>query len=336
MSKFLKTNDYQNYLSLKETQEGIKLLKDSFEEFLSSELSLTRVSAPLFVLTKSGLNDNLNGVEIPVSFNIPDIKEERAEIVHSLAKWKRIALKKYEFIAGEGLYTDMNAIRKDEELDNIHSIYVDQWDWEMIITKEERNVEKLKNIVNKAYNAFKRTEQLVIKRFPKLIPQLPEQIFFITTQELEDMYPTYTPKQREDEIAKKYKAIFIMQVGKFLKSGSKHDNRAPDYDDWELNGDILFWSTVLNQAIELSSMGIRVDEKSLKKQLEINKCEDRLNLDYHKKLMNGELPYTIGGGIGQSRLCMYFLQKAHIGEVQASLWDIDTIEACKKNKIVLL
>ena len=336
MSKFLQTYDYQDYLTLKETQEAIKLLKDSFEEFLSSELSLTRVSAPLFVLAKSGLNDNLNGVETPVSFKIPDIANENAEIVHSLAKWKRMALMEYNFNVGEGLYTDMNAVRKDEELDNIHSIYVDQWDWELVIDKNERDVKKLKNIVKKIYNVFKKTEQLVITRFPKLLPQLPQDILFITSQELEDMYPNTSSKQREDEITKQYKAVFVMQVGKILKSGEKHDSRAPDYDDWELNGDMLFWSPILNRAFEITSMGIRVDKESLKKQLQISKCEKMLKLDYHKKIINGELPYTIGGGIGQSRLCMYFLQKAHIGQVHASIWDEETLKTCKEKGIKLL
>lgn len=336
MSKVFKTYEYQDCLTLKQTQEAIKLLKDSFEEFLASELSLTRVSAPLFVLSSSGLNDNLNGFESPVSFGISDYNNEKAEIVHSLAKWKRMALGEYGFKVNEGLYTDMNAIRREEELDNIHSIYVDQWDWELVINKEDRKREKLEEIVTKIYNVFKRAEQMVVTRFPKLEAQLPQEITFITSQELEDMYPDLTPKQREDAITRKHKAVFIMQVGKVLKSGKKHDNRAPDYDDWELNGDILFWSPVLNRSIELSSMGIRVDEDSLMRQLELSKCKDRLSLPFHKKLLAKELPYTIGGGIGQSRLCMYLLQKAHVGQVQASVWDDNTRRICKENGITLL
>lgn len=334
--KFIVPKNYKRHLNTIDTQVAIKLLKDNFEKQLAKAMHLTRVSAPLFVLTKSGLNDNLSGVETPVSFSINDIPNENVEIVHSLAKWKRMALARYGLSPAQGLYADMDAIRKHEELDNIHSIYVDQWDWELIITKEDRTTDFLVEIVKKIYNVFQNVEEIIMERFPALPPQLPKEIKFITTQELENDYPNLTPEQREFEITKKHKAIFLMQIGKTLKSGIPHDSRAPDYDDWELNGDIIFWSQVLEMPIELSSMGIRVDKESMLKQLKLTENEDRLSLQFHQLLMEDKLPLTIGGGIGQSRLCMFFLQKAHIGQVQASLWDEETIKKCKELGISLL
>ena len=328
--------NYKSDLTIRETEVGIKLIKDFFEQELAKELNLTRVSAPLFVKPETGLNDNLNGVERPVSFEVKDVGGEDVEIVHSLAKWKRMALKRYGFKKDEGLYTDMNAIRRDEDLDNLHSIYVDQWDWEKIIDKSERNIETLKSIVRQIYSVFKRTEDYISGKYPAIKKVLPDEISFITTQELEDKYPELSPKEREDLIAKEKKAVFIMQIGGELKSGIKHDGRAPDYDDWTLNGDIIFWYPVLNRAFEVSSMGIRVDEEALKKQLKLAGCEDRLNLQFHKDLLNGELPYTVGGGIGQSRICMFFLRKAHIGEVQSSIWPDKMVEDCEKANIQLL
>lgn len=326
---------YKSRLGIIETQQAIKDLKDFFENRLGEELKLTRVSSPLFVLPETGTNDNLSGLEQAITFEVPDIGK-KAEIVHSLAKWKRVALKKYAFPVGRGIYTDMNAIRKDEELDNIHSLYVDQWDWELIIDKEERNMETLKETVKKLYKVFKDTESYVQKIYPEIEKILPEEITFITSQELLDMYPDLTPKERENKITKEKGAVFLMQIGKYLSTGEKHDGRSPDYDDWELNGDILFYNPVLDSALELSSMGIRVDEESLERQLRESKCEDRRNLDYHKALLNGELPYTIGGGIGQSRICMYFLNKAHIGEVQVGIWPDKMIEECAASGIHLL
>ena len=326
---------YKSSLGVIQTQQAIKELKDYFEQRLSEELKLTRVSSPLFVLPESGTNDNLNGVEKAVNFNVPYINKD-VEIVQSLAKWKRVALKKYGFKTGRGIYTDMNAIRKDEELDNIHSIYVDQWDWEIVINKEERNDTKLKEVVNKIYKVFKDTEEHVHYIYPEIKKVLPEEITFITSQELLDMYPELSPKERENKIVKEKGAVFLMQIGKILDNGDKHDGRSPDYDDWELNGDILFYNPILDNAIELSSMGIRVDEDRLKYQLDVSNCNARKELDYHKSLLNGELPYTIGGGIGQSRICMYFLNKAHIGEVQVGVWPEEMIEKCSKYGIDLL
>ncbi len=327
--------EYKNSLGVIQTQEAIKDLKDFFENRLGETLKLTRVSSPLFVLPESGTNDDLNGIEKAVSFQVPDIGKS-AEIVQSLAKWKRMALKKYGFDIGKGLYTDMNAIRKDEELDNIHSIYVDQWDWELTIDKDDRNLETLKSVVTNIYEVFKSTEEHINNIYPKIKKILPKDITFITSQELLDMYPNLTPKEREDKIVKENGAVFLMQIGKELSCGQKHDGRSPDYDDWELNGDILFYNPVLDNVIELSSMGIRVDEESLDRQLKASGCDDRRTLDYHKALLNGELPYTIGGGIGQSRICMYFLNKAHIGEVQVGIWPKDMIESCKNHGIHLL
>ena len=326
---------YESSLGVIETQQAIKDLKDFFENRLGEMLKLTRVSSPLFVLPETGTNDNLNGVEKPVSFEVPHLRKD-AEIVHSLAKWKRMALKKYGFSVGRGLYTDMNAIRKDEELDNLHSLYVDQWDWELIINKEDRTIKTLKKVVKSLYKVFKETEEHVHMIYPEVGCILPEEITFITSQELLDMYPDLTPKEREDAIVREKKAVFLMQIGKTLSTGEKHDGRSPDYDDWDLNGDILFYNEVLDSAIELSSMGIRVDEEALEKQLKAAGCEERKELDYHKALLNGELPYTIGGGVGQSRICMFFLNKAHIGEVQVGIWPQEMVEECEKAGIKLL
>lgn len=334
--KFIVPEGYQSSLDLKRTEIAIKSVKDFFEKELSKKLNLIRVSAPLFVKADSGINDNLNGTERPVSFDALDIKGEEFQIVHSLAKWKRMALYRYGFEPGEGLYTDMNAIRRDEELDNLHSMYVDQWDWEKVITKEDRTEEKLKSTVEEIFEVFKATEELVSSKYPHIEKILPEKISFITSQELEDMYPELSPKEREDAIAKEKGAIFIMQIGDVLASGEKHDGRAPDYDDWKLNGDIIFWNPILNCAFELSSMGIRVDKESLLYQLEKEEAMDRRELKFHKMLLEGKLPLTMGGGIGQSRICMFFLRKAHIGEVQSSIWSDEVIDECKKQGISLL
>lgn len=327
---------YHSPLTIRETEVAIKELKDHFERSLAKALHLTRVSAPLFVRPESGLNDNLNGVERPVSFGIKEQEDAPAEIVHSLAKWKRYALKHYSFHSGEGLYTDMSAIRRDEDTDNIHSIYVDQWDWEKIISKEERNTETLEYTVRKVYSALKETEDYISRRYNYIEPILPDDIFFITTQELEEMFPDKTPKEREHRIARAKGAVFISQIGRELASGEKHDGRAPDYDDWELNGDIIVYYPVLDIALELSSMGIRVDEEALRRQLKLAGCEDRASLPFQKSLLNGELPYTVGGGIGQSRICMYYLRKAHIGEVQSSIWPKHVLDCALENGINLL
>lgn len=335
VSKLIIPKDYQSKLDIMETEVAIKVLKDKFEKELSRRLNLVRVSAPLFVQKATGLNDDLNGVERPVGFDILD-NGYYAEIVQSLAKWKRMALGKYGVEVGKGIYTDMNAIRRDEELDNIHSIYVDQWDWEKVILREDRTIETLINIVKDIYDVFKITSYKMNYEFPKISTELPKEIFFITSQELLDMYPDKTPKEREYEIAKKHGAVFIMQIGKLLSNGEMHDGRAADYDDWELNGDILFYYDVLDIALELSSMGIRVDSKSLLNQLKIRGQEEKLNFEFQQSLLNDALPFTVGGGIGQSRICMFFLRKAHIGEVQASIWDEETIKICKENNINLL
>ena len=327
---------YRSEMDILETEKAIKLLKDGFEEQLAQRLSLTRVSAPLFVLPQSGLNDNLNGVERPVSFDLRYDNGRVAEVVHSLAKWKRYALKRYHVPVGQGLYTDMNAIRRDEVTDNLHSLYVDQWDWEMVIHREERTVEMLKKVVNDIYAAFISMEKTVCEKYPFLQRKLPDQITFLTTQELEDRYPDLTGSERESKAVREYGAVFLMQIGGALRSGKPHDGRAPDYDDWQLNGDILFYYPVLDRALEVSSMGIRVDEDALRHQLEVSGCTDRAELPFQKALLAGELPYTIGGGIGQSRLCMFFLNKAHIGEVQASLWPDEMVERCAEAGIDLL
>ena len=328
--------NYHSPLTIRETEVAIKEVKDHFERALAKSLHLTRVSAPLFVRPESGLNDNLNGVERPVAFGIKEQEDREVEIVHSLAKWKRYALKRYGFHSGEGLYTDMSAIRRDEDTDNIHSIYVDQWDWEKVISKEERNMETLEYTVGKVYSALKETEAYMARRYNYIEEFLPDEISFITSQELETMYPDKTPKEREYHFAKAKGAVFIKQIGKTLASGQRHDGRAPDYDDWELNGDIIVYYPVLDIALELSSMGIRVDRIALRRQLEICGCPEREMLDFHKALLSGELPLSIGGGIGQSRLCMFLLQKAHIGEVQASIWPEDQITECAKHHIYLL
>lgn len=325
---------YQAKLNLIETEIAIKKVKDFFQKKLSEELDLLRVSAPLFVTPRSGLNDNLNGVERPVAFDTKG--GENIEIVHSLAKWKRMALYRYNFETHKGLYTDMNAIRRDEDTDFIHSYYVDQWDWEKIINKEDRNVDYLKETVKKIFYVFKETENFITELYPNLSKKLPEDITFITTQELEDKYPLLTPKNREHAAAKEFGAIFLMNIGGLLSSGKKHDGRAPDYDDWDLNGDIIFYYPPLNIGLELSSMGIRVDEESLEKQLTLANCENRRELPYHQMILNKELPYTIGGGIGQSRICMFFLDKLHIGEVQAFIWPEEVHEICRQMNIDLL
>lgn len=327
---------YQPALDIKETEIGIKLVKDFFERELAKQLNLTRVSAPLFVKPETGLNDNLNGVERPVSFGIKEQKEAVVEIVHSLAKWKRQALKRYGFSKGEGLYTDMNAIRRDEDTDNLHSIFVDQWDWEKIIDKNERNMETLKAVVKKVYAALKNTEKYIAEKYEYINEILPEDIYFVTTQELEDKYPKLTPREREDVIAREKKAVFLMQIGGALNSGEPHDGRAPDYDDWKLNGDIIVYYPLLDRAFELSSMGIRVDEDSLMEQLKISGCMERAQLPFQKALRNKELPYTIGGGIGQSRICMLYLRKAHIGEVQSSVWPQEVLEEAQRKGLPLL
>ena len=336
MSSIFIPEGYHSELDLKETQIAIKKVKDFFQNQLAAELNLQRVSAPLFVDPESGLNDNLNGVERPVSFGIKEQNERRAEIVQSLAKWKRYALGRYGFQPGQGLYTDMNAIRRDEDTDNIHSIYVDQWDWERVITKEERNRETLHRIVKNVYEALHVTDKYVENKFEYVHCILPEQITFITSQELEDMYPDDTPKDREYKFAKIHGAVFIEQIGGKLKSGEKHDGRAPDYDDWSLNGDIIVYYPVTDIALELSSMGIRVDENSLKLQLKEAGCEERAELPFQKAILEKKLPYTIGGGIGQSRICMFFLRKAHIGEVQVSLWPDEDLKYAADHGVTLL
>lgn len=336
MSSFQIPEGYESQLNLYETQVAIKTVKDFFQTLLAERLNLLRVSAPLFVDPKSGLNDNLNGVERPVTFDILNQGGREAEIVHSLAKWKRFALKKYGFAPGEGLYTDMSAIRRDEEADNIHSIYVDQWDWEKIITRETRNIETLKETVRTVYNVLRKTEKYLSIRYDYINEILPHDIFFITTSELEEMFPSYSPKEREYYIAKAKGAVCIMQIGDKLENGEPHDGRAPDYDDWALNADIVVYYPVLDIALELSSMGIRVDKASLLSQLEKAGCPERAELPFHQAVINEELPLTIGGGIGQSRICMFFLRKAHIGEVQCSLWPEDTLKAAAENKLQLL
>ena len=329
---------YKSCLSIYDTQKAIGLLKRLFEDRLAAQLNLYRVSAPLFVAENSGINDNLNGYERPVSFDILRTNK-KAEVVHSLAKWKRVALKRYGFYPGRGIYTDMDAIRRDEDvLDNLHSVYVDQWDWEKIILSENRNLDYLKSTVMDIVAAICDTQDTMRSVYPQLqmFPKLERNVTFVTSQELEDMYPDLTPKERENAFTREHKTVFIIGIGEKLKSGRSHDGRAPDYDDWQLNGDILFWYDLLGCAMEISSMGIRVDPESLDRQLKESGCDDRRQLPYHKALLNGELPLTIGGGIGQSRVSMLLLEKAHIGEVQASVWDEETEQACEKAGIVLL
>lgn len=328
-------SSYKPKLSVYETQKAIDYIKRTFQMNLAIELNLRRVSAPLFVRENSGLNDNLNGVERPVKFDVPAVREY-AEVVHSLAKWKRLALKRYDFFVGKGIYTDMNAIRRDEEIDNIHSVYVDQWDWEKVIDRSMRNEEYLRLVVKKIVAALVATNNAVRYEFNQLECNISPEVSFITTQELEDLYPDKTPKERENLYVREHHTTFLMKIGGALRSGKPHDGRAPDYDDWELNGDILIWNEVLGMAFEISSMGIRVDAESLARQLKTAGCEERAELPFHKMLLNDELPLTIGGGIGQSRLCMLLMQTAHIGEVQVSVWDDNTVRECEKAGIMLL
>ena len=335
MSKVYIPQDYHTPLSVYEMQRAIEFIKSNFQVNLSNALNLRRVSAPLFVDENSGLNDNLNGIERPVSFDIPDVGTN-AQVVHSLAKWKRLALKRYDFKVGKGLFTDMNAIRRDEEVDNLHSVYVDQWDWEKVIDRDTRNMAYLEDTVRRIVSAICGTLDELKWQFSGLSTELCRDVYFITAQELEDRYPDLTPKQRENVIVREHRTVFIEQIGGVLKSGKPHDGRAPDYDDWSMNGDLLFWHEPLGMALEISSMGIRVDENSLAAQLKIAGCEARAELPFHKMLLNGELPLTIGGGIGQSRLCMLLLGKVHIGEVQASLWDEETRRVCAEKGVILL
>ena len=345
MSKLQVPENYKAILNLKQTELGIKSIKDFFQQNLSSELRLRRVTAPLFVECGTGINDDLNGVERPVNFPIKDMDDKRAEIVHSLAKWKRLTLAEYQIDEGYGIYTDMNAIRADEELDNLHSLYVDQWDWELTINESNRNVAFLKQIVRRIYAAMLRTEYMVYELFPEIKPELPREITFIHAQQLLDKYPDKSVKDREDAITKENGAVFIIGIGADLSNGEPHDGRAPDYDDWiteneegylGLNGDLLVWNPVLQRGMELSSMGIRVNPESLEKQLVLKNKQERKSLYFHKKLLNNELPLSIGGGIGQSRLCKYYLRKAHIGEIQASLWPIEMRNEAKENGINLI
>ena len=336
MSRLIKPKNYAPAIPPMETQRAIKKIKDYFQQELAYGLNLRRVSAPLFVAPETGLNDNLNGVERRVSFTILDMDEKQVEIVQSLAKWKRMALGKYGIKPGHGIYTDMNAIRRDEELDNIHSLYVAQWDWEKVITKEQRTTEYLHETVTTIYNAVKNLGDYVNRLYRDIQTELPNEIYFITSQELEDLYPDKTPKEREQLITRAHGAVFIEKIGGTLRSGEKHDGRSPDYDDWELNGDILLWNEVLEIAFEITSMGIRVDSDAMERQLKLAGAEDRKSLSFQSAVLNGELPLSIGGGIGQSRLCMFFLRKAHIGEVQVSVWPNEMDEECRKANIFLL
>ena len=345
MSKLIRPTGYTSLLDMRQTEQGSKLIKEFFQQNISTELRLRRVTAPLFVLQGLGINDDLNGVERAVTFPIKDLGDARAEVVHSLAKWKRLSLAEYQIEPGYGIYTDMNAIRADEELDNLHSLYVDQWDWEAVITKEQRSIAFLKDVVERIYAAIRRTEYLTCETYPQIKPFLPEKITFIHSEELLQMYPDKTPKEREDAICEKYGAVFIIGIGGELANGEKHDGRAPDYDDWTtvtedgrkgLNGDILIWYPVLGRSFELSSMGIRVDKESLLRQLKLEHQEEREKLYFHQKLLNDELPLSIGGGIGQSRLCMVLLHKAHIGEIQASIWPEDMRQECKELGMTLI
>ena len=337
MNKCFIPQGYRNPLSVYETQRAIDFIKRNFQNNLCHALNLKRVSAPLFVEESSGLNDNLNGYERPVSFDVPAVGQE-SQVVHSLAKWKRYALKRYNFYPGKGLVTDMNAIRRDEQLDNLHSVYVDQWDWEKVITKEERNLDYLKQTVQRIVNAIYVTNETLKIEFPELSVNLPREVMFVTTQELEDKFPGLSSSEKETAFMRQHpdKAVFLMQIGGKLKSGKPHDGRSPDYDDWSMNGDILFWNNVLGRSFEISSMGIRVDEEALDRQLRLAGCDDRRELPFHKALLSGELPLTIGGGIGQSRLCMLMMGCAHIGEVQSSIWDAETHRCCEEAGVMLL
>lgn len=336
MSNLIFPENYNSKLSQKQTQKAIKIIKDTFQKKLSEALNLDRVTAPLFVTKASGINDDLNGVERKVAFTIKEIEDVDVEVVQSLAKWKRAALHKYGYSSGEGIYTDMNAIRRDDDMDNLHSVFVDQWDWEKVIAREERTIEFLKETVKKIVNAIADTQEELVKIYPETAFPFNRDVHFITTQELEDLYPELSPKERENIIAMQFGTVFVMQIGDKLKGGEKHDGRAPDYDDWTLNGDIICWNEVLGCAFEISSMGIRVDEKSIVSQLEKCNATERKNLEYHKNVINGIYPLTIGGGIGQSRLCMLLLKKAHIGEVHVSVWPSDMVRECEKHNIVLL
>jgi len=345
MSYLILPKDYKALIDLKQTEQAIKLIKDFFQQSLSSELRLRRVTAPLFVLAGQGINDNLSGKERPVSFRIKDMDDRQAEIVHSLAKWKRLTLADYCIEEKFGIYTDMNAIRADEELGNLHSLYVDQWDWELCINEKDRTISFLKSIVKRIYAAIRQTEFLLYEQYPGIHPSLPETITFIHSEELLRKYPGLSPKERENEFTREHKAVFIFGIGSKLSDGTRHDDRAPDYDDWTtenedgyfgLNGDLFVWNDVLGSSLELSSMGIRVDRKAMLKQLELCGCEDRKELYFHKKLLNNDLPLSIGGGIGQSRLCLFLLKKAHIGEIQASIWPDDMRQTCQKNGIILI
>jgi len=345
MKQLILPDNYRNLLDVNETERAIELVKDTFQHNLAAELKLRRITAPLFVLKGKGINDDLNGVEHKVSFPIKDLKGSEAEVVNSLAKWKRMALAEHNIREGYGIYTDMNAIRPDEVLDNIHSLYVDQWDWESVMREDERNLMYLQFIVEKIYEVLKRTEYVVCEHYPQIKPQLPSSIQFIQSEELLKSYPGLTPKQREYEVAKKYGAVFIIGIGAKLSNNEPHDGRAPDYDDWitetvnsyrGLNGDIVIWNEILQDSFEISSMGIRVNKNSLDEQLKITDSEDRKALDFHKMLLNGELPQSIGGGIGQSRICMYYLRKAHIGEIQSSIWSEEMKKICAENGIHLM
>ncbi len=345
MSNLTIPENYKSFLTTKQTEQAIVMIKDFFQMALSTELNLTRVTAPLFVASNTGINDNLNGVERPVNFEVPALNSQKLEIVHSLAKWKRVKVTELEQTAGFGIYTDMNAIRCDEELDNIHSLYVDQWDWEMAIDEKDRNATYLKNVVEKIYRCLKRTEFYIYDRYEMIKPILPEHITFVYAEDLQKQYPDLTPKQREYEVCHKYGAVFVIGIGGKLADGTIHDGRSPDYDDWitetedghhGLNGDLLVWNPVLQNAFELSSMGIRVSPQSLKAQLNERNCNDRLDLPFHKALVSGKLTQTLGGGIGQSRLCMFFLRKAHIGETQVSIWPDNMVNECRKAGINLL
>lgn len=345
MARIIYPKDYESLVGFKQTEKAIKQIKDFFQLNISSELKLRRVTAPLFVLKGTGINDDLNGTEHKVTFDIADMGNQQAEVVNSLAKWKRMMLADYHIESGYGLYTDMNAIRPDEELDNLHSLYVDQWDWELSISKEQRNVDFLKDVVERIYNILKRTEFIIYENYPNVKPILPDEITFIHAEELLQMYPGLSVKEREDAAAKKYGAIFIIGIGGALSTGEPHDGRAPDYDDWVspsengykgLNGDIILWNPVIESAFEISSMGIRVDEKALLEQLKIKGCEERKDMMFHKRLLDGEYPLSIGGGIGQSRLCMFFLRKAHIGEIQSSIWPESMKKDCAEHNIELI
>lgn len=336
MKRLILPQNYSSPLSQRDTQRAIKLIKDNFQVKLAKALNLDRVTAPLIVTAASGINDDLNGVERKVNFTLKEQEDTEVEIVQSLAKWKRAALAKYGYNPGEGIYTDMNAIRRDDDVDNLHSVFVDQWDWEAVITEQDRTIDFLKSVVCKIVSAISETKQLLNEAYPALEGSVEKDVFFVTTQELEDLYPDFTAKERENAITKQHKTVFILQIGGALKSGKRHDGRAPDYDDWSLNGDLFMWDDVLDCAVELSSMGIRVDSKALERQLAISGQEHRMNYPYHQAVAAGTYPLTIGGGIGQSRLCLVLLGKAHIGEVQVSVWPDDMVEACADNNIILL